>query len=93
MLARPKKKWSKPVSETRNWRKTIDLTEVYTTTGSRDDYSATLPFLSQSHALNGTSSMYEGYMADSASLAFTASYVAHEGIISGSLGGIVNDFG
>ena len=58
MVARPKKKWSKPASETRNWRKTIDLTEVYTTTGSRDDYIGVLPFLSQSHILNGTSSMY-----------------------------------
>ncbi len=93
MLARPKKKWTKPVSETRNWRKTIDLTEVYTTTGSRNDYIGVLPFLSQSCGMAGSSSMYEGILAESASFAFTASYSSVEGIISGSLGGIVNDFG
>ena len=93
MLARPKKKWSKPESETRNWRKTIDLTEVYTTTGSRNDYIGVLPFLSQSYTMNGTSSMYEGYMADSASFNFTGSYNTYETTISGSLGGWLNDFG
>jgi len=93
MLARPKKKWSKPVSETRNWRKTIDLTEIYITSGSQDNYRTTLPFLSQSYVMTGTSSMYEGNMADSASFSFTGSYNSYEAIISGSLGGIVNDFG
>jgi hypothetical protein len=37
--------------------------------------------------------MYEGNMADSASFSFTGSYNSYEAIISGSLGGIVNDFG
>jgi hypothetical protein len=93
MLARPKKKWTKPVSETRNWRKTIDLTEVYATTGSRDDYIGVLPFLSQSYVMVGTSSMYEGVMVDSASGVLSGTHNSMEGIISGSLGGIVNDFG
>ena len=67
MLARPKKKWTKPVSETRNWRKTIDLTEVFNTSASQDNYRTTLPFLSQSYIMTGTSSAYEGVMIDSAS--------------------------
>jgi hypothetical protein len=90
MLARPKKKWTKPASETRNWRQTIDLTEIIIASGSQDNYRTSIPI---EVLLAGTSSMYEGLMVDSASGVLSGTYDSIEGIISGSLGGIVNDFG
>jgi hypothetical protein len=93
MLARPKKKWTKPVSETRNWRKTIDLTTIFIASGSQDNYRTSIPMTDDYVLLAGTSSAYEGVMVDSASGVLSGTYNSFAGTISGSLGGIVNDFG
>jgi hypothetical protein len=93
MLARPKKKWTKPVSEIRNWRKTIDLTTIFIASASQDNYRTSIPMTDDYVLLTGTSSAYEGVMVDSVSGVLSGTYNSFAGTISGSLGGIVNDFG